>query len=959
MVDMSDRENLRSRLIAELKRKGFGGMQRFGAAGRQLYATDASLFMVEPLGAVAPRDLDELVTVVKLCRDMGISLHPRGAATGLAGESLGPGLILDMHPHFRDIKVDAEGRRARVGAGTVLARLNGALVPHGLQFGPDPSSGTRATIGGMIGTNATGTHSLRYGYTSEHVRELRVVLENGDVVTLKKGPIASQPERWRGLPLVMERWADEIAKAYPKQHRNRCGYNLRGVWDGRELNPIPLVCGSEGTLALVVEAELGLVERPKVTGLAMFLFNDLGKSAEAVAELMAFAPSGLELIDNNILEMGRRHDPRLAAFLPECAKALLLGEWQAESEEALRTAMEPAIAALRRPGSPAFEVREAEEARQRAALWLIRREAEALVQNRPGKRKAISFVEDTAVPFERLGEWLDIKTRVLRRHNFNWATFGHAGAGELHTKIYIDALDPFDYTRLVRMAEELYGEAVRLGGTISGEHGDGLLRSPFIALQYPLLHKAFDEVKALVDPAGVLNPGRKTGEWRRHPIGECNRLAGRKENPAVNPVLHFPARQFAEASAACHGCAACRSTEPDLTMCPFFRLSHDEVDSPRAKGNIARMTLYGPLGTEERLSHTAREAVASCFNCKQCLRECPSHVDIPKLMLELKQEQVHLDGLSASARLLSEINGMSRMASRLAPLVNTVLHSNVLRMLGQQALGLSRDVRLPSFESGTLKKRLARIVQPPSERKLVYYVDYYALYNHHALALDFIALMNAAGWEVIPFTEGGCGLPALDVGALNRAKSVARSQAVKLLPFVEAGLPVVCTEPSAALMLKHEWPSLLEDEAVTKVAAATREATAFILEEMNTGRFELPLAELSLKLAHHTPCHLAFLEPNAPSLELLLRVPGLTIKPLNAGCCGMAGTFGLLAENRERSVAMATPLWSALREGAFDGVLTECSSCRMQIESGLPSMKVGHPIRLLARAWRAVSESKH
>lgn len=947
----SSRRKLRDQLSRNLKDRARGRLHSDRCA-RLLYATDASIYMVEPLLAFVPERTKDAAAAVKLCSEMGVGLHPRGGATGLAGESLGEGLVLDCHPHFRSIHdLDLDAHTVRAGCGVTLDTLNRFLAPHGLGFGPDPSSGTRATIGGMVGTNATGTHSLQYGYTADHLLKASILTASDELVTLEASRPEDLPSGWREIPAICDAYSPIIDKSYPEQHRNRCGYRLKGLFSEGKFNPLPLFCGSEGTLGLLVEAKLGLVELPASKGLAMFLFDDLIRAAHAVTDLMPFAPAGLELIDNHVIRMGRRHSSRLKAMLPEGIEALLLVEWNAGSEDELLSLMEPALKHMRRSDSPAVEVREAWRPEDAAVLWLIRKEAEALILNQPGRRHAISFIEDTAVPFQKLGQWLETKRDILKRHSFDWATFGHAGGGELHSKVFVDLHDPADYKRLVTMAEELYEQVIELGGTISGEHGDGLSRSLFISRQYPELTPAFSAVKSAVDPNGIFNPGRKTQITGEHPALSKSRLSGRKAAGKLTLRLNYDGDEYDRMTEACHGCAACRSTSPSLRMCPLFRTSSEEVSSPRAIGNLARLMHYGPLSVEDRLGATAREAASLCFNCKMCTIECPSHVDIPKLALEMKIAQFENRRASLGERIILGLDALSDMATRTSSAANAVIRNAPARRLIETMTGIDRKAPLPLFDSGTLHAKISGIQQPATERKLLLYADSNLLYHDHQLALDFIELMNAIGWHVDIFTGGSSGLPALNLGAVDQVRRSILKQTKLLAPYLDQGVPIISTEPSAVLALSEDWPGVVDDENTRLLTSVVRNACDFLAEQLE-GRMDLFQEGIKTKLAHHTPCHLYKLTERRSALELLESVDGISVTDLDSGCCGMAGSYGIMRINRRRSLDIGVPLIKAIAAGNFDGLVSECTTCRLQIAGRFPDMNVRHPIQVLAKAQR-------
>ena len=916
---------------------------------RQLYATDASVFKINPIAVYLPQNEDDVLAAIRIAKELGLGIHTRGGATGLAGESLGEGIVLDMHESFQQIEINAENKSVVAGCGVVLDELNSKLKKHHLMFGPDPSSANRCTIGGIIANNATGTHSLKYGYTSDHVLSIRMATSDGKILHLKPGPADKQPERFRKLIPILEKWQDTIETAYPEQDRNRCGYNLRGVWDGKIFNPIPLVCGSEATFGVILSAELSLVEIPAVKTLLMFIFEDNLKACKSVSNILPFKPAGLELITDHVIQMGRKHDPRLNSILPPSAKAVLLGEWSGDTLEEVKRQINPVLSEMRSANSTAIEVREAYDKNSMDLLWLIRKEAEALILNCPGKKKAISFVEDTAINPVRLGQWLSLKDDILKKHGFSWATFGHAGSGELHSKVFINVQDKKEYQRLVEMSDSLYEKLIALGGSISGEHGDGLSRTPYINKQYPELYPAFKEIKDILDPDGILNPGKKVFEYKKHPVLEHSRLADFKAKTTSSHSLHYEAANFEEECIACHGCAACRSKSSATSMCPFFRILDTEYASPRAKGNLARLHLEGAFVDQEISSDIFAKALESCFNCKMCLTECPSHVDIPHLVLELKH-QTKISGFNkATENALANLDKNLEKASSLSFITNSMMKSGLGRWVGKKIFGLDQDVKLQTFSKGNFAKKAEQIKQIKSDNKVVYYADYHVLYQNHQLGLRFIKFLNKLGYEVIPFTVGGCGLVAMDMGDFDSARKTIDQQKHKLFEHTEQGYQIVTTEPSATLMIAKEWPCLKDDEQVRKVAESVVDSTEF-LGQIFDYRKDIVFKSRNKKMAYHAPCHLKALQLPYTSLDLLSGIPQLEVIDLDSGCCGMAGVWGMFAKNRRLSENMASELYHKLNTDDFDLALSECSTCRLQMENSGADLPILHPLEILMDA---------
>lgn len=915
---------------------------------RKLYSTDASIYMVEPLAVFIPRHEDDLSTLVKVATKLGVGLHPRGGATGLAGESLGRGIVVDMHEAFQDIHLDPDLKTAKVGCGVVLDELNRRAEQYDLAFGPDPSSASRCTIGGMIANNSTGTHSLKYGYTSNHVLSIRMVLFNGEIVDLKPDVLQNQPEVFRKLVPILESYKSEIENSYPNQDRNRCGYNLRQVWDGKIFNPIPLVCGSEATFGIIVSATLSLVKIPKSKALGMFIFENTYEACKAVNDILPFKPAGLELITEHVLKMGLEHDSRLGSIIPEKAEAVLLAEWSGDSDEQVKEQMYPALAKMRWPGASAVEVHEAYDKKSMAVLWLIRKEAEALILNRPGSEKAISFVEDTAISPEKLGEWYRTKENVLKKFKINWATFGHAGSGELHTKLFINVKDNKAYKQMVDMSEVLYDRLIKLGGSISGEHGDGLSRTPYIKKQYPELYPVFVKVKKELDPENIFNPENKIFTYEKHPALMYSRLGGFTPSDKIKPSLYYGDTDFETLSTACHGCGACRNPSTSTTMCPFFKVEDTELSSPRARGNLARLRLAGTFDGEDYTGETLSKTVKSCFNCKMCLMECPSHVDIPHLTLEIKNAEKISDIKKATYKSLGKLDKTLKTASKMAGVTNKLINSAATRWIGKTFYGIDDKLKLFPFDKGVFARKCEQLKQPSLKQKMVFYADYHVIYQNHSLGLSFIRLLNQLGYEVIPFTYGGCGLVAMDIGDFDSARKIIEAQKDSLYQYCEKGLQIVTTEPSAALMLKMEWPYLKDDEKIRRISANVLDSSA-LLADLLCNNKEIEFAEKPLNVAYHEPCHLKALKPALDTVKLLKTIPGLSVEDLESGCCGMAGVWGMFADNRNLSRQMANALYRKLDNKHYDLALSECSTCRLQMLNSSSDTPVLHPVELIAQ----------
>ncbi len=926
----------------------------FSTTGRLLFSTDASVYQIVPMGVAAPHNEQDTVRVLRLCAEQGISVHPRGGGTGLAGESLGPGLILDLHRFNHSIlDFDPQARRIRCQPGATLGSLNALAKPYGLKIGPDPSSGARATAGGTFGTNATGAHSLAHGYIGEAVTALRFLTAHGEMVQLDEDGGIHAPESFRNetLPALTKLARDHattIREAYPKQHRNRSGYDLRGLAKGDAHGLIRLLAGSEGTLGIVTELTFSLVSIPKQSGIVLFGFEQVEQAGAAVPEILSLAPYSLELIGERVARMGMAHLPAVRRLLGDRPLTLLLGEWTGDSPEELNEHLQQATTLL--DPDRLTLLRHAVNADDMANLWLVRKEAEALLMNEIPDKRAISFVEDICVPSDKLAELIRVKERLFTKHGLSWATYGHAGPGELHTKSYVDLSDASELSRLVDLAGELYETVWDMGGSMSGEHGDGLSRGSFLSGQYPTLTPLFEQVKRLFDPQGILNPGKKTDvPTGAHPILTHSRYLGKADGRTARKLLHYEAGEFWREASACHGCGACRVEQTGPQMCPVFKVTKDERSSPRAKGNLARLWAQGLLSPDGILDADVFTVADACIGCQACVRECPSHVNIPKLMVEFKAWRVKVGKAPLADRLLTQADGIAALASHSAPVSGMLQRMRALRNVGERISGLSAEAAMPSFERSDLAKIIKHWPTNHGTIQVLYFTDTATAKANHRLGLATTAVLNRHGVQVLPYTHRGSQMPAITTGHLDQARKAILRISRELLALSDHA-PIVCTEPTAALALQKEWLNVLDTPEVRSIAARTLEAGQWLARQAEAGTLDRDVSPLKLSLAHHLPCHLASLCDDSPYLPILETIPGVSIRRIREGCCGMAGSYGMKAKHRALSEAIGHPLLTAYAEDDADG-LTECSTCALRLQEGNPNRRVWHPMEVLARAY--------
>jgi FAD/FMN-containing dehydrogenase/Fe-S oxidoreductase len=938
----------------------FKGEILFDDLSRQLYSTDASIFQVKPAGVVSPRDEDDVCQLVRYAQEQGIALIARGAGSGLAGESLGAGLIVDLSKHFRRI-VAIGSDTVRVQPGVTLAALNAELAATGRRFAVDSASGNVCTLGGMLANNASGARAIKHGYTRDHVQSLRAVLDNGDAVSIGQSMSPSStdaPPRLHdiltALVLLLNRKRDLIASCKPRTTFNRLGYQLAGVLKEQTLDLPRLLVGSEGTLALFTEATLRTVPLPGGRCLLLVNVASLERAILAVPRILASAPSACELLDRRLLSLAKGGESGIVGkLISPATEAVLLIEFETDSpQEAQRRANALAQQLLADPA--VLQTTVATERAEQEAVWQIREAALPSLYGMRGGAQPIAYVEDVAVPIEALHEYMRRVQDIMQEHETTASFLVHAGAGQVHTRPFLDLQKPDDVSTLWSIAEEIHVLALELGGTVSTQHGTGLARTPWVARQVGPLYPVFRQLKAIFDPKAIFNPGKIVDPDPNLAIRPLRGLAPMSQ-PLLPLRLHWQPNEVALEANHCNGCGECRTEAPRRRMCPIFRATHAEEATPRAKANMLRHLLQNQADGLQISSEEVRNVADLCVHCKMCATECPAHINIPKLMLEAKAANVAEHGLNGGDWFFARLENMLRWGSSLSFLANVALRSRTGRWLLDKLVGLSAERRMPLFAARSFLARAKRrgwTRKPNGARPIVlYFVDLYANYMEPQIAEATVAVLHHHGFDVfIPPDQGGSGLEALVHGEVELAREIAQKNLRHLVEAARADWPIICSEPSAAMMLKQDYLDLLDEDDAREVAARTVELTAFLWQLHQEGRLRTDFRPLEFNLGHHVPCHLKALHGPVAGPELLKLIPKLHLQTIDVGCSGMAGTFGMRSVNYELSRRSGESMLNELKRSEHHFGSTECSSCRMQMEDAT-NKRTLHPVQYLALAY--------
>jgi FAD/FMN-containing dehydrogenase/Fe-S oxidoreductase len=943
----------------------------FDQMTRLLYSTDASIYQMMPVGVALPRNADEVIAAVGIARKHGVPVLPRGGGSSLAGQAVGHALILDLSRHMAEIlEIDPEACTVCTQPGITHGALNKAVQPYGLIFGPDPASGDRATMGGILANNSTGAHSIVYGMTLDHILETKVVLSDGSHVMLRDfrtnewEKMGSKPglegEIYRKTLDILERYKEPIATRYPRTFRHVAGYNLNRMAESENPNLSSLIVGSEGTLGIVTEMKLNLVTIPKVKRLAMVHFSELRAAMEATPALLETNPTVVEVLDKMLLDLARDKIEyrRLLTFVRGDPEIILMVEYDGETEKELDAGIQRLHEKLKeiRHNDPVVVV--ADKAGQ-ANVWYVRKVGLGILMSIRGDAKPIPFIEDAAVPVEHLADY------VTQIFDYSYsvglervAMYGHASAGCIHIRPLVNLKTADGVRQLRQIAEKSVELVVGYGGTTSGEHAEGIARGEFSEKLFgPELVKAFKEVKVAFDPDGILNPGKVVGAPRMDDeillrFGSDYTLPKEPQQTIFQFINDFG---FAAGVEMCNGAGVCRKLGEGV-MCPSFQVTRDERQSTRGRANALRSAMMGLLGSEGMTSREVYEVMDLCLSCHACKSECPSAVDMAKLKAEFLYQYQKEHGVPLRSRLFGSIARLNKLGQSFAPLANLFI-----RWPGKWFLsGLGVDTRrsLPEFTPQTFSNWYLHRVKrgngskPEGRKQVIFFHDTFTEHNDPQIGHAAVKVLEAAGYEPI-ILEGKvcCGRPAVSKGLLDEALKLARTNVELLAPYARQGIPIVGCEPSCMAMLVDEYLDLIPGEEAEVVATNAMTLDMFLVREVEEGVLNLTFDEDTRHVLFHGHCQQKATFGTGSTLKMLEMIPNCTVEEVDSGCCGMAGSFGYEKEHYDLSIKLAElSLAPAIRAASEDTIICATgTSCRDQILHTTHRQAL-HPIQILAEA---------
>ncbi len=963
-----DRRELEKALRATLR-----GDVCFDMASRGMYATDASHYQMMPACVVVPADQDDCVAAVEIAGRFKIPIIPRGGATSLSGQTFGSGMVIDTSKFMdRVLEVNAQQRWARVQPGVVRDRLNAHLASLGLHLAPDPATANRATVGGMIGNNASGTRSLVYGKTIDHLLACKVVLSDGTVMDLQSLDAQGWQQRcdaggreagiYGGIREIVTHHRDEILARYPKVMRRVSGYNLdefvegagytgpiggRASTDRQCWNLAHLIAGSEGTLACLLEATVRLTPLPQATAVAIVHFDNELESLRHLPAILRHNPSAVELLDGLVLRESQINPATrsMANFLEGQPQAVLLVEVFGQDAQDAEQRIVALVQDLKNQRiGYAWPVRS--DRRGQADVWNVRKLGLGLISNVPGPVKGQAVVEDACVPVDVLAEYIERLQQVCRGLDVATTMYAHASVGVIHFRPILDLHREDHRQKMKQIADRAFEMVCQYGGVFAGEHGDGLVRGEFIPRYYgEQLYEAFRQVKGLFDPANLMNPGKIVDS----PSMLSHLRYGDQYRMLQVPTLFHYRDQggFQLAVEQCNGVGACRKLDAG-TMCPSYMATRDEEASTRGRANALRLAMTGQLEDTTLDSRRVKQVVELCLACKACATECPNAVDMSRLKSEVLQMHHDRHGTPWGYRLIGAMPDLARrIAGPLGHLVNRLARLPGYGWWMEKVAGIDRRRPQPPFATRTLARMVSDRArqrpghapgdrQVPDRGRVVLFDDTYASCMEPRVGMAAVELLEGCGYQVVLAQAGCCQRPRLSKGLVRQAKRRGTQTMQRLDVFAQQGLPILCLEPSCASALAHDLPDLMDDPHMgRRVAERISMIDVFLDQQVAAGRIA-PLTAIPGPFLLHGHCHQKALFGTEAIHRHFQRIAGLEWDEVDSGCCGMAGSFGYEHNDLSRQIG-EDRLFPAVRAAAAHGkTIIACGiSCRHQLRDCL------------------------
>ncbi len=966
---------------------------------RYIYSSDASIYEIEPLCIVLAESVNDVVDTVRFAYEHNIPVIARGGATGLVGQAVGEGIIIDMTGMNRVLEINISKGYVTVEPGIYKGILDDILKAYGKCIPVDPSSADYCTIGGMIANNASGIHTVKYGSTIDYVVSLEVVLSDGSIIDARRISIhemndpsnkSREVEIARALYSILKGKEDTISKGYPKVKKNSSGYRLDRVLCSDGIDLAKLFVASEGTLGIIVKARLKIIDIPRYRALALLAFDstyDASLYASSISSTLR--PSSIELIDKSVIRLVNQRDIQHldpdhgSDSIDTNVNSLLFVEFDGYSREEVDSSLNELLEYTHRYGD-VHGVRcltYSSNIDEISKIWGIRKKALAYVMKmRKGKAKALAFIEDPVVDVSRLADLVRGIEGIYAKHGVEYYTiYGHAADGNLHTRPMVDLSK--DYRgEMYSLAMDMLTLVKEMGGSISAEHGDGIARREFVRLLYgDEIYDLFVAVKMLLDPRNIMNPGKKISIERSddsnrliHSLTEHIRISnepnktelnwGMKSPKIIEAITSYPyTLTYGNEVSLCHGCGMCRELSYRVRMCPVYKGLQREEASCRGRNNMLRwLSQLSSLASKHPFTDDYKDIIYRyCIQCKMCLVDCPSNVDVGKIMAEARARYAAVKGLPKGYRYFAEIDRYAYLASRLSPLSNRLICNRLFRLLLEYITGIDSKKHIPRFSSVIFDRLFSDYRQRDYDKQVALFADTYIRYINPSLGLKIVKILNLNGYRVEYPRQLSSGLPALLEGAVDTGKRIAMYNIDNLYHYASKGIPIVTFSPSASLALRMEYLNVIDDERSRLVADNVYDIHELLNMLNNKGElmeFNTVVDEDTLL---HMHCHTIVQGYDKDVLELLRRIPRLRVSLLERGCCGVGGSYSFIKGNYELSMLIGKELFHSVSEAFKDKryVYTTGESCMLQMIEGTRyhgynhEPRIGLTVELISRAY--------
>ncbi|MFH0989421.1 MAG: anaerobic glycerol-3-phosphate dehydrogenase subunit C [bacterium] len=913
----------------------------------QLYSTAACFYDITPMAVVIPDNIEDIITTVKICAKYNVPVLPRGAGSSLSGNSVGKAVLMDLTHGFKEITF-INDRKVKSGVGVVLNHLQDRLKRTNRLFAPDPSSGNVCVIGGMLGNNSGGPHTLKHGNMYKHVEEITAVLSNGKIFNAKNISLVDihklddfHKPYYEKVKQLLEKYSDDITTSRPNVTKSTSGYQVWDILTDTHLNMASLMVGSEGTLGVFTDATLKVIPAIKHRGILSLYFTDIAKMGTAVKHLRALGASAIEFVDQSFIQLALSFRPELKKFLPEYVKYLLYVEYEDDeikNIEDLFTKTRQIIfdhEKLAEVGACSVDEEEI------ANIFRIRKAATVILNKIQGKEKPVPFIEDAAIHPDRFSEFLIDQAKLLENFSCKYVVFGHAGDGNLHIRPLSNFRDENTFNETDRLTQSYVDLVLKYKGTLSGEHGDGRLRTPFLKKCYPKLIPLFEEIKNLFDPSRIMNPDiivpLKEYKWNEN-------LRYSPDYKYIQTSSRLDADKWRMEIEKCHGCGTCRE------YCPVFIATGEEEATARAKANILRGMISGKVSADAVDTSHFYKIMDYCINCGQCITDCPTAVNIPGMAILAKEKLRENRSYKISEYILQRGNQVSTLASLFSSVSNIAMSTPLMRTLMHFTIGIDRRRNMPRFFR---QKKQPQLLDGKIGKKVVLWSGCAAQFNDPQGELKSCKqILNKLGYDVILPDWKCCSVAKLSYGNIKDSLNDIEYNIKVLLPYVNQNIPILFTSASCGYAFMHEYETLFNDNAdIKKIAQSSKDIHDFLGSVFLNGEQKYSFTPISKKVVYHAPCHLKVQKNKFGPTDLLKVIPNLELCRINDSCCGIAGTFGMKKENFDLSMEIGSALFAEIKTASPDYVLSGCGTCQIQIRQGT-GLDVIHPIILLNESFQ-------